>query len=167
MLHRCLVILMSTAAILGLTACAAPARQLDRATFGYTPLKGDPQVVFTTSNELVLIDVTSPTGIGSVAIEKTSGEWPPKVMIRLHVKGLENFKFTYGAKTVEAAVSSQNAQLVREVLAQAGKASTLSAGDPYWMSVTRGRGYFDIEVPADFLASGESKFTIEWIDYYR
>lgn len=167
MLRHRLVILISSAAIMGLAACAAPARQLDRAAFQYTPLKGDPQVVFTTSNELELIDVTSPTGIGSVAIEKTSGEWPPKVIIRLHVKGLENFKFTYDAKTVEAAVSSQNAQLVREMLTQAGKMSILSAGDPYWMNVTRGSGYFDIEVPADFLASGENKFTIEWIDYYR
>jgi hypothetical protein len=53
------------------------------------------------------------------------------------------------------------------MLIEEGQIGTLSPGDPYWLNVTRNPGYFDIEAPADFLKSGENKFTIEWIDFYR
>ena len=112
MFRRCWFVLLSGIALLSFAACAASARQIDRPTFRYTPLKGDPKIVFTTSNELLLIDITSPTGIGSAAIEKAFGQWPPKIVMRLHVSGLESFKFKYGAKTVEVSVSAQT----REVL---------------------------------------------------
>jgi hypothetical protein len=167
MFRRCLYVLLSGMAILSLAACATPAGQIDRPTFRYTPLKGDPRIVFTTSNEMLLIDITSPTGIGGAAIEKPSGQWPPRVVMRLHVTGLESFKFKYGAKTVDVSVSSQNSQTVREELVQDGQVSTLSVGDAYWMNVTRNPGYFDVETPVDFMQSGENKFTIEWIDFYR
>jgi len=163
MLRCCLVVLLFGVALLSLAACAVPTRQIDQPTFHYTPLKGDPKIVFTTSNESLLIDITSPTGIGSALIEKASGQWPPKVVLRLHVRGLESFKFKYGAKTVEASVSAQT----HEVLVQEGQISTVGSGDVYWMDVTRNPGYFDIEAPADFMTSGENKFTIEWIDFYR
>ncbi len=163
MFRRYLFVLLFSVAFLSLAACAAPARPIERPTFRYTPLKGDPKIVFTASNELLLVDITSPTGIGSVTIEKASGQWPPKVVMRQHVKGLESFKFKYGAKTVEVSVSAVQ---TREILVQEGQISTLSPGDT-WVNVTRNPGYFDIEAPADFLTSGENKFTIEWIDFYR
>jgi len=163
MLRRCLFVWLSGVALLSLAACAAPTRQIDRPTFHYTPLKGDPKIVFTTSTESLLIDIASPTGIGSALIEKASGQWPPKVVLRLHVRGLESFKFKYGAKTVEVSVSAQT----REVLVQEGQITTLGPSDAYWMNVTRNPGYFDIEAPADFMKTGENKFTIEWIDFYR
>jgi hypothetical protein len=166
MFRRYLLALLSGMTLLSLAACAASARPIDQPTFRYTPLKGDPQIVFTTSDELLLIDVTSPTGIGGATIEKTSGQWPPKVVMRLRLKGLEDFKFTYGTTTVEINVSS-TAQAVHETLIRAGQTSALSAGDAHWMNVTTHAGYFDIEAPADFFKSGESKFTIEWIDFYR
>jgi hypothetical protein len=167
MFRRYLSALLSGVALLSLAACAPSARQVEGPTFRDTPLKGDPQIVFTTSNDLLLIDITSPTGIGGATIDKTSGQWPPKIVMRLHLKGLEDFKFKYGAKTVEISVSSQNTRLVREELVQDGQVGPLSAGDAYWMNVTANPDYFDIEAPADFLTSGENTFTIEWIDFYR
>ena len=159
-------VLLSGIAFLSLATCAPSARQIDRSTFRYTPLKGDPQIVFTTSSELLLIDIISPTGIGGATIEKTAGQWPPKIVMRLRLKGLEDFKFTYGTTTVEINVSSTT-QTVHETLIQAGQTSALSTGDAHWMNVTSNTGYFAIEAPADFLTSGENKFTIEWIDFYR
>jgi hypothetical protein len=166
MYRRCLCILLSSVALLSLAACASSARQIDRPTFRYTPLKGDPRIVFTTSNEMLLIDITSPTGIGSATIEKVSGQWPPKIVMRLHVKGLESFKFHYGSNIVEISISSTT-KAVRETLVQDGMMSTLGPSDDAWMNVTPNSNYFDIEVPAGFLKSGENKFTIEWIDFYR
>ena len=154
------------ASLLLLSACASPSATTS-STFKAVPLKGDPRVVLSTTNEMLLADITSPTGIGSAQIEKTAGQWPPKIVLRLHLKGLEDFKFHYGNTTVEVSVSSQTDHAVREVVEQGGKTSALSTGDPNWIAVTQAAGYFDLEAPAAFLQSGETQFTIEWIDYYR
>ncbi len=153
--------------VLGLAACAPSSASNVSAVYRAVPLKGDPRVTFSTTNETLLIDIVSPTGIGSTAIEKTAGQWPGTIVMRLHLKGLENFEFKYGANTIDLAVSSQNNQAVHEVLTQPGKMATLSPGDPYWIAVAPGQGYFDLQAPADFFKSGENKFTIEWIDFYR
>lgn len=162
-----LLLAVSWLAILGLTACAPSSASIQRATYKAVPLKGDPLITFSTTNDTLLIDITSPTGIGSASIEKTSGQWQGKIVIRLRVKGLESFKFQYADTIIDVTVSSHGDNAVREVYEQPGKIGTVSAGDPYWIAVTPGEGYFDLEVPADFLTSGENKFTIEWIDFYR
>jgi hypothetical protein len=131
------------------------------------PLKGDPRITFSAADDMLLIDITSPTGIGSAAIEKTAGQWPPKVVMRLRVKGLESFKFRYADTIIDVSVASHGANAVHEVYEQPGKMGAVRAGDPYWIAVTPGEGYFDLEAPIDFLKSGENKFTIEWIDFYR
>ena len=150
-----------------LAACAPSSASVQPATYQAVPLKGDPRVTFNTSNNTLLIDITSLTGIGSAAIEKTSGQWPGKIVMRLHVKGLERFAFQYTGNSIGVGVSSHGDNTVHEVCEQAGKLSTLNAGDPYWIAVTPGEGYFDLEAPPDFLKSEENKFTIEWIDFYR
>ncbi len=81
------------------------------------PLKGDPRITFSATNDTLLIDITSPTGIGSAAIEKTAGQWPGQIVMRLHVKGLENFKFKYGDTSIDLAVSSQSDQAVQRCYA--------------------------------------------------
>jgi hypothetical protein len=164
------VLALSCLAVLGLAACAPSSASNERATYKAVPLKGDPAITFNTADatgDTLLIDITSPTGIGSAAIEKTAGQWPLKVVMRLHVKGLESFKFRYADILVDVAVSSHGDQTVNETYQQAGQTRTTSSGDPYWIAVTPGEGYFDLEAPSDFLKSGEDKFTIEWIDFYR
>jgi hypothetical protein len=150
--------------VVGLTACAPSPAAIDRATYKAIPLKGDPVITFDTRSDLLLIDITSPTGIGSAAIDKTTGQWPPDIVMRLHVKGLESFKFRYADTAIEVSVPSHGDNRVR---AESTASGTLQPGDPEWIAVTPAEGYFDLAAPADFLKSGESKFTIEWIDFYR
>jgi len=166
-MRRYALFALSCFALLSLATCAPSSTPMAHATFVAVPLKGDPRVTFSTGGEMLLIDITSPTGIGSAAIEKTSGQWPAKIVMRLHVKGLESFQFLYGDTRVDVSVSSHGDNAVHEVYEQPGKMGTVSPGDPYWIAVTPGAGYFDLEAPADFLKSEESKFTIEWIDFYR
>jgi hypothetical protein len=161
------VLVLSSIVFVSLAACSPASTSIERATYQAVPLKGDPVITFSTTNEMLLIDITSPTGIGSAAIEKTAGQWPSQIVMRLRVKGLENFQFRYADTTIEVSVSSHGDNAVREEYEQAGAADTLNPGDPYWIEVTPGTGYFDLEVPVDFLKSGENKFTIEWIDFYR
>jgi len=164
---RYAVLALSCLAVLGLAACAPSSAAEEHATYQAVPVKGDPRITFSTAADAVLIDITSPTGIGSAAIERTSGQWPAKIVMRLHVKGLESFQFLYGDTRIDVGVSSHGDNAVHEEYEQPGKMGTASPGDPYWIAVTPGAGYFDLEAPADFLKSGESKFTIEWIDFYR
>ena len=166
-MRRYTLLALSCFTLLSLAACAPSSAPLAQATFVAVPLKGDPRVTFSTSGEMLVIDITSPTGIGGAAIEKTSGRWPGQIVMRLHVKGLESFKFLYADTRIEVSVSSHGDNAVSEVYEQSGKMGTASPGDPYWIAVTPGEGYFDLEAPADFLKSGENKFTIEWVDFYR
>jgi hypothetical protein len=167
MMCRHILIVLSWFALLSLAACAPSSATPPPATYQAIPLKGDPRLTFSTTNDALLIDITSPTGIGSATIEKTAGEWPGKIVMRLRVKGLENFKFRYAETGIELSVSSRDNQAVYEAYEQAGQQGVVKAGDPYWIAVTPGEGYFDLEAPIDFLKSGENKFTIEWIDFYR
>ncbi len=165
---RCFALMaLSWLVVLSTAACASSSAANVGAVYRAVPLKGDPRITFSTTEDTLLIDITSPTGIGGAAIEKTSGQWPGTIVMRLRVKGLEQFEFTYGNSSIDLAVSSQNAQVVHEVLTQPGKMGTVSPGDPYWIAVTPGPGYFDLQAPADFFKSGENKFTIDWIDFYR
>jgi hypothetical protein len=166
MRHSVLLIL-SAVILLLLAACAPSSASPERATYQAMPLTGDPRITFSTANDSLLIDIISPSGIGSAAIEKTAGQWPPTIVMRLHVKGLENFKFRYADTTIEVSVSSHGDNAVHEVYEQPGKMGAVTSGTPYWIAVTPGESYFDLEVPADFFKSGESQFTIEWIDFYR
>jgi hypothetical protein len=166
-MHRWQLMMLSCLVVLGLAACAPSSTSIDRASYKAVPLKGDPVITFSTTNDMLLIDITSPTGIGGAAIEKTSGQWPGKIIMHLQVTGLERFKFRYADILIEVAVSSHGDQTVNETYQRAGQTSTVRAGDPYWIAVTPGPDYFDLEAPADFLKSGENRFTIEWIDFYR
>jgi hypothetical protein len=167
MMRRSALLAISALVVLGAAACAPSSASSVRAVYRAVPLNGEPRITFSTTSDRLLIDITSPTGIGGAAIEKTAGQWPGTIVMRLHVKGLEKFEFKYGATSIELAVSSQNNQAVHEVLTQPGKMGTVSPGDPYWIAVTPGPGYFDLQAPADFFKSGENKFTIDWIDFYR
>ncbi len=167
MMRYSALLVLSCLAVLSLVACAPSSTPKAGATYQAVPLKGDPDVVFSPVTGTLTIDITSPTGIGSTRIEKTSGEWPPKIMMRLHVKGLESFKFRYADALIDVNVSSHGDQTVTETYQQGGQTGTVKAGDPYWIAVTRGQGYFDLAAPASFFKSRENKFTIEWIDFYR
>ncbi len=167
MMCRFVLIALSWLVVLSTAACAPSSASNVRADYMAVPLKGDPLVTFSTTNDTLSIDIMSPTGIGSAAIENTASQWPGAIVMRLHLKGLEQFAFKYGDSSIDLSVSSQNHQAVHEVLTQPGKMATLSLGDPYWIAVTPGQGYFDLQAPADFFKSGANKFTIEWIDFYR
>ena len=166
-MHRYILLVAACLTILSTAACAPSSAPAVRGTYEATTLKGDPSVTFNTTGDTLLIDVVSPSGIGGSAIEKTSGQWPSKIVVRLHLNGLERFHLQYGTNNVDVTISSQGDHAVHEVYSQLGEISTVSAGDPYWIAVTPGQGYFDLQMPSDFLKSGENKFTIDWIDFYR
>lgn len=176
-------IMMWLSLLFMLTACGRVALPPEHPTLTATPLKGDPVIVFSMTDDLLLVDITSPTGIGSAGIAKTSGPWPAKVVLRFRLSGLEDMKFRYGDTLLEVHVSSHGDNRVSEAVTRNGETRPLSPGQlldaQYWMAVqivgADGApstvpvkdGYIDVTVPPDFFRSKETKFTLEWIDFYR
>ncbi len=166
-----------------LVACSQRASSVEPLTLKAVPLKGDPQIVFSTTNEELLVDITSPTGIGSAEIEKTAGQWPGQIVLRFHLQGLEEMHFHYGDTTLQVNVVNHGANPVTETVSRNGETETLQPGNllnaQYWMGVEilnadgspgaipLNNGYIDVTVPPDFFRSKESTFTISWIDFYR
>jgi hypothetical protein len=125
-----------------------------------------------------LFDVRSETGIGSADVKQTSGEPPARIVIRLHLNGLEEFDFEYGETVVTVSVSSHGDQLVTERIRTAGSGEApIGAESPYSMPVrvVAGPGskdggstaYFEVQAPEDYIQGGGGPFTIRWIDFYR
>lgn len=111
-----------------------------------------------------VLDLTSPTGIGSGRVSLMAGAWPEPVLLRLHLAGLEELTLKTGEAVVQLSISSVPERTLRQVDA-AGQ--SLSPASPLWLDVSLGDGYFDVLLPPDLLASAGGAFEIRWIDFYR
>ena len=136
---------------------------------GCTDVVEEPQFKLTTKHDndkvevkvesgKTVFSVHSPFGISQTVIESTNGNWPDTVMLRLHLKGLENFKISNGKVTIEAAVSSQDGKV--RIWKDGKENSPLDAKSPYWTEIRMfgddGKpttiipvkdGYFEIQLP--------------------
>ena len=166
-----------------LAACQPPATNAEPLAVNATTLQGDPQIAFSATDEKLLVDITDPTGIGSVQVEKASGQWPDKLVLRFRLQGLEELHFQYAETTLQVSVSSRTANPVTETVSKNGETQVLQPGSllnaQYWLgvqilnangapsTVPLKEGYIEVTAPPDFFRSKETKFTISWIDFYR
>jgi len=139
----------------------------------------DDQVDIQYQNGTSLIDIQSPAGVSSAAFELESGRMPDHMVLRLHLKGLEGFRLTSAQDRISASVSGgDSGQVEEQILLSAGTESPLPPGHPLWMEIqivssqAENRipledGYFEVEVPQEFIQSAGKTFEIEWIDFYR
>ena len=137
------------------------------------------QVDIQYENGTALIDIQSPTGIGSAAFELESGTMPENMTLRLHLKGLEQFRLKAAQEEIAAAVSSGDASTIEnQTILSSGTESPLLPGHPLWMEIeiVSGQaekkipleeGYFEVTVPQEFIQNVRTTFEIEWIDFYR
>ena len=101
-----------------LASCAgAPANaQAGGPEFAITTKNTDDQVSVQIEGESAIIDIQSPSGIGTATIQLESGVMPGKVILRLHLKGLEEIRVSSDGETVSASVSSGAAPVIRQTL---------------------------------------------------
>ena len=150
----------------------------DESPFKITTKRDNDKVEVKVEKDRMIFLVRSPFGISQTVIERTDGNWPDSVILRLHLKGLESFKVSNGKVTIEAAVSSQDGK-VR--LRKDGKEDEpLDFKSPYWTEIRivgkDGKpetkipledGYFEILLPKALLEDNPKSITISWIDFYR
>lgn len=154
------------------------ASAVDESPFKITTKRDNDKIEATVKNDKAVISVCSPFGISQAVIERSDETWPDTVILRLHLKGLEGLKISYGMNSLEAAVSSQD-NTVR--LWEDGKEdSPLDSKSQYWMEIlligkdgtpTKGMplddGYFEMQLPRALLGGNPKSITINWIDFYR
>lgn len=151
----------------------------DKATkFKITTKRDNDTVEVRADKEKTVFVVKSPFGISNAVIERTDEKWPDAVVLRLHLKGLENFRASNGRVKLDAAVSSQDG---KARLWKDGKEDTpLDAKSPYWMEIRMiggdGKparaiplkdGYFEMALPKAFFEGNPKAVTLGWIDFYR
>jgi hypothetical protein len=161
-----------------LVSCASAPANAQPAEPAFTVITKNPddQVDIQFENGRALIDIQSPTGIGSAALELESGSMPGSMTLRLHLKGLEEFRLTSAQDRISASISSREVSS-NETILSSGTESPLQPGHPLWMEIEiisetgtkipLEEGYFEVTVPPDFLQNVGRTFQIEWVDFYR
>jgi hypothetical protein len=127
-----------------------------------------------------VFSVHSPSGISQAVIERTDDKWPDAVILRLHLKGLENVRITNGRLTLEAAVSSHDDKQRFRLWKDGKESLPLDTKSPYWMDIRLidgdGKpakviplkdGYFEMMLPKAFFESNPKSITVNWIDFFR
>ena len=109
---------------------------------------------------------------------------PDAVILRLHLRGLENLRIDNGQIEIIASILSHSGnrilQRIRNVSDGTGKAKELQAADPRRLAIKivdrapkpTGKipiqdGYVEIMLPAVLLAKPGSTLHLNWIDFYR
>ena len=147
-------------------------------TFKITTKRSDDRIEVKSKDDKAMFVIRSPFGISNATIERTTEQWPDKVVTRLRLKGLENFKLSTEKLKLEASVSSHDGS-VR--LWKGGKEDVLlDSKSPYWMEIrildgdgelTKAiplkDGCFEMQLPKTFFEDNPKSFKLEWIDFYR
>ena len=136
-------------------------------------------VTITHEGDVGIIEVNSPGGIGFARFELVSGIFPQKMIARLYLKGLEEFRLLYADTAIVASGSSGssfNAGNQRVLLS--GMEEPILPGQPLWMEIRivsdqtapdipLEEGYFEVTFPQGFMEKSGSYFEIQWVDFFR
>ncbi len=142
--------------------------------------KSEDRLELKPGKERLLIVVRSPSGIGSAVIERTKGQWPAELVVRLYLRGLESFR----AATQEAALSlsvlshGNHDRLMK--LSVDDRAQEIKPGTPTGVEVrafdAEGKpveglppagGWFEVHLPRVMFSGNPAALRLEWIDFYR
>ena len=150
------------------------------------PVKDDISSDIHYENDMTIIDIHSKSGIGSMDIGYELGSQSPDLVLRLHLRGLEDLWLQAGDTTVEANVSSSRPYTLRQSVDSGnGDYVEINSTDPRWLNITivsnitseqvkipLEDGYFQATIPQELFSGNlgleESRLlSVSWIDFYR
>ena len=166
--------------LLVLALAATTAAADDPPPFKMTTKRADDRVDAKIEKGKATVSVQSPFGISQAVIERGGEKWPDAVVLRMHLKGLENFKVTNGKVKLEASASLQDGKAVIRLWKDGKEDALLDAKSPYWIEVRivggdgkqakeiplKG-GYFELPLPRALFEGNPKAVTLSWIDFYR
>jgi len=174
-----LVIHTSLLMCLFLNSCASqPVNAQDsKPEFKVTAKNADDAIAILDEDSQTVIDIHSDFGIGSASFELVSGSMPDTLLLRLHLKGLEDFQLISSQATVAASLSSgQVFNLISQRVVETNAEYSILSIHPLWLNieiVSENRkipleeGYFEITLPREFIRNAGNSFEVKWIDFYR
>jgi len=156
----------------------ANAQSGDEPVFSITAKNQNDQINVQYVNGVTVVDVQSPTGIGSAKLELESGDMPEDMLLRLHLQGLEEIRLISDQVVIVASGSSSEPFVINDQrVISSGSEYSITPIDPLWMKIEiisdqakkipLEAVYFDINIPRAFLRNAGSSFEIQWIDFYR
>jgi hypothetical protein len=148
--------------------------------FKITTKRKDDAVEVRAEKDRTVFSVKSPFGISQAVIERKGEKWPEAVVLRLHLKGLENFRASNGKVTLAAAVSVQDGKPKVRQWKDGKEDAPLDEKSPLWMDIriltSDGKparelpikdGYFEMALPRAFFEGNPKAITLNWIVFYR
>jgi hypothetical protein len=123
-------------------------------------------------------DIYSDSGIGSEIFLRPGKQWPTQVILRFHLKGLEEMILSYGATAVTLNIPSHGQNEMQQSVTRNGQSET-GRSDSYQLTVTivnadgsEGTipledGTINVTLPPDFHQENPESFNVSWIDFYR
>ena len=139
-------------------------------SFEVKAFKQGDQVEFEADAGEVRFDIRSQSGIGSAKVELTGGQWPGRIVFRVHTKGLESFKLSYPDTIIEVALQSGSDGKVLRSAMQIGKElQPAGEGTAFYMplEIDEAENWFEIQAPSDFHELKPGHFQIDWVDFFR
>lgn len=148
--------------------------------FNVATKRADDRIDVSSKGATTTFSVRSPTGIGSATISRMAGDWPERLILRLHLQGLEGLKVSNGQLEFVAEVVAQDKKRFLQVTknSQPGKPpepkkladyeihSFEKNGKPTQV-VPLQDGYFEVRLPKELFTDDPKSITINWIDFYR
>jgi hypothetical protein len=170
-------IILSSIFLISCASQPANAQAGGEPVFNVTSKNQDDQIDIQQENNLTTVDIHSP--IGSATFELASGAMPEKLILRLHLAGLEELRLVSDQTTLASHGSSNEVfNVTGQSVIAAGNEYAITPIDPLWIKVEivsnltpktipLMEGYFEIIVPKEFIRSAGNSFEIQWIDFFR
>lgn len=146
--------------------------------FKITTKRSDDRVEVKSGDDKAMFVIRSPFGISKATIERTTEQWPDKVVIQLRLKGLESLKVSTDKLKLEASVSSHDGSV--RLWKDGKEDSPLDSKSPYWIEIkaldnegepTKATslkdGVFELQLPKKLFEDNPKSFKMEWVDFYR
>lgn len=141
-----------------------------------TPSKAEDRIDPRVEAGALTLHIYCPSGIGRATVTSPEGLWPERVRLHLHLGGLEHVEVSNGRLHLTGEFSSHGAApaMLRPSAGDANRESRVAspirahnaAGQP--VSELPGKdGYFEIDLPPEFLADQPKSLDVQWIDFYR
>lgn len=169
-----------------LSGCQAPAAEPDAGNMSLpvitvsTDSARNRATVYSEADR-VIVDITSPRGIGNARIRLVEGSWPAEVILRLRLTGLEGLEVGYesdGAwRNLAGVLSHSGGDVWQSVVPPNEPEQPIDDSSPHWMPISHGRAdqatspdsesYFDVQMSPHFLENSSDLFEVSWVDFYR
>ncbi len=163
-----------------LAAMAAAANGEEKAPLKIVCKRDNDRAEVKTAGDVTTVDVHSPFGISQATLTREGESWPRRLVLRLHLRGLENFQAGHDKATLHASVGSRDNQPDVRLWKNGEETKGMERTDALWTEVrlvgSDGKptgkiplegGYIEIPLPRALFDGNPRSLTVRWIDFYR